>query len=143
MQHSPFPPLPCYPCPHRAACCAYGTTLSDDEARIIRQRHGAHLIYQTRTGEWRTRVRNRRCVFLADNVCTIYNQPYYPAVCRGFPWLDAETGGPYEFDRDICPEFVKRPELYEITPTVRTSSPASSSGPSAPPPRWRRGPGRD
>jgi hypothetical protein len=59
-------------------------------------------------------VRAGRCVFLTNNVCSIYNKPYYPAVCRGFPWIDAETGGPYEFDREICPEFVKRPELYEI-----------------------------
>ena len=114
MQHSPFPPLPCYPCPHHSACCAYGTTLADDEVEAITAQHGADLVYQTRNGEWRTRVRKGRCVFLANNVCTIYNKPYYPAVCRGFPWLDAETGGPYEYDRTICPEFVKRPELYEI-----------------------------
>ena len=114
MQHSPFPALPCYPCPHQSSCCAYGTTLDDDEARAIADLHGPELIYQTRSGEWRTRVRNGRCVFLANNVCTIYNKPYYPAVCRGFPWIDAETGGPYEFDREICPEFTKRPELYEI-----------------------------
>jgi len=35
-------------------------------------------------------------------------------VCRGFPWTDAETGGPYEYDRTICPEFVLRPELVQI-----------------------------
>ena len=122
MQHSPFPPLPCYPCPHHSACCAYGTTLSDEEAEAIRRRHGAHLIYRTRFGEWRTRVRKGRCVFLTDNVCTIYNQPYYPAVCRGFPWLDAETGGPYEFDREICPEFIRRPELHQIEGVPRKGS---------------------
>jgi hypothetical protein len=55
-------------------------------------------------------------VFLRDNVCTIHARPYYPAVCRGFPWIDAETGGPYEFDRTICPEFVHRPELVHIHP---------------------------
>jgi len=98
-------PLPCYPCPHGAACCAYGTTLSDDEAAAIGREHGSHLIYRTRWGEWRTRVRNRRCVFLKDNACQLYHAPYYPAVCRGFPWFDAETGGPYQFDQTICPEF--------------------------------------
>jgi hypothetical protein len=51
---------------------------------------------------------------LRDNVCTIHSQPYYPAVCRGFPWIDAETGGPYEYDRTICPEFVVRPELVQL-----------------------------
>jgi hypothetical protein len=109
-----FPALPCYPCPHRSACCAYGVTLSDAEAASITHSHGGAMVYQTRWGEWRTRVRAGRCVFLQDNVCTIHAQSYYPSVCRGFPWTDAETGGPYEFDQTICPEFVTRPELVQI-----------------------------
>jgi hypothetical protein len=44
----------------------------------------------------------------------IHGEAYYPAVCRGFPWTDAETGGPYEFDRTICPEFLSRPELIPL-----------------------------
>ena len=111
-----LPALPCYPCPHRSACCAYGVTLSDAEAADITREHGAAALYRTRWGEWRTRIRGGRCVFLQDNVCTIHSRPYYPAVCRGFPWIDAETGGPYEFDRTICPEFVLRPELVHIHP---------------------------
>ena len=67
--------------------------------------------YRTRWGEWRTRVRGGRCVFLRGNACAIHTEPFYPAVCRGFPWIDAETGGPYEYDRTICPEFLHRPEL--------------------------------
>ena len=112
MSH--FPPLPCFPCPHQSACCAYGVTLSEEEASAIAARHGADRIYRARWGEWRTRVRNRRCVFLVDNACTLHAQPEYPAVCRGFPWIDVETGGPYEFDQTICPEFVQRPELVQI-----------------------------
>ena len=111
-----LPALPCYPCPHQSACCAYGVTLSDAEAAEITREHGAGMVYRTRWGEWRTRVRGGRCVFLRDNVCTIHARPYYPAVCRGFPWIDAETGGPYEFDRTICPEFVLHPELVHIHP---------------------------
>jgi hypothetical protein len=116
MQHSPFPPLPCFPCPHGSACCAYGTTLSDDEAAAILAEHGESRIYRTRWGDWRTRVVGGRCAFLVNNSCSIYDQPYYPAVCRGFPWVDAETGGPYEFDRTICPEFIRQPELVQINP---------------------------
>jgi hypothetical protein len=116
MQHSPFPSLPCFPCPHHSACCAYGTTLTAQEAAAIVAEHGPDPVYRTRWGEWRTRVTKGRCVFLSNNSCTIYNKPYYPAVCRGFPWLDAETGGPYEFDRTICPEFTRRPELVQINP---------------------------
>ena len=108
------PELPCHPCPHRAACCAYGTTLTDEEAASLTSRFG-DVAYRTRWGEWRTRVKGRRCVFFAgDGGCTIHADASYPKVCRGFPWTDAETGGPYEFDRTICPEFVLRPELVRI-----------------------------
>src|SRR5258706_12952867 len=72
MQHSPFPPLPCYPCPHQSSCCAYGTTLSAEEAREIRAHHGPDLVYRTRWGEWRTRVVRGRCGFLVNNACTLY-----------------------------------------------------------------------
>jgi len=106
--------LPCYPCPHQSACCAYGVTLSEDEARAIAHHHGSEHVYRTRWGEWRTRVKNRRCTFLKDNACTIYRASYYPAVCGGFPWTDAETGGPYQYDRTICPEFTARPELVQL-----------------------------
>jgi len=114
------PQLPCFPCPHASACCAYGVTLSDDEAEVIAREHGAHMIYQTRWGEWRTRVRQRRCVFLVENRCTIHGQSYYPAVCRGFPWTDAETGEPYQYDQTICPEFLARPELVQIHNSVKS-----------------------
>lgn len=99
-----LPVLPCYPCPHQSACCSYGTTLSEAEAQVIGRDYGWHLIYRTRWGEWRTRVKHRKCVFLKGNACSIYDREHYPAVCRGFPWTDAETGGPYQFDRTICPE---------------------------------------
>jgi hypothetical protein len=35
-------------------------------------------------------------------------------VCAGFPWLDAETGGRYEYDISICGEFDLTPELVAI-----------------------------
>lgn len=124
MQHTTLPPLPCYPCPHASACCAYGTTLSATEAAAIGAACGEDTVYRTRWGEWRTRVSSGRCVLLVDNTCSIYDQPYYPQVCRGFPFFDAETGGPYGFDRDICPEFEHRPELLQINP-LRTSIPAA------------------
>jgi hypothetical protein len=109
-----FPALPCYPCPHASACCAYGVTLNESEATQIALRYGSGKAYRTRWGEWRTRVKKGRCVFLSDHGCTIYQESFYPAVCRGFPWTDAETGGPYEFDRTICPEFVQNPQLLQL-----------------------------
>lgn len=111
---SGFPALPCYPCPHQSSCCAYGVTLSEHEALDLARRHGEEKVYRTRWGEWRTRIRNRRCVFLVDNGCTIHADPAYPVVCRAFPWTDAETGGPYEYDQTICPEFLARPQLVQI-----------------------------
>ena len=118
MLHSPFPALPCYPCPHQSACCAHGTTLSPQEAKAIIAEHGAAMAYRTRWGEWRTRVRQGRCALLVNNACSIYNKPYYPAVCRGFPFVDSESGGPYQFDREICPEFTLKPELLQINPLL-------------------------
>lgn len=116
-----LPKLPCFPCPHDAACCGYGSTCSDDEAAAIIAEFGEGKVYRTRWGEWRTRVKSGRCVFFNGQGCSIHNQPFYPAVCRGFPWTDAETGGPYEFDRTICPEFISRPDLVQIFPFVRVT----------------------
>lgn len=116
-----LPTLPCFPCPHDAACCGYGSTCSDDEAAAIIAEFGEGKVYRTRWGEWRTRVKGGRCVFFNGQGCSIHNQPFYPAVCRGFPWTDAETGGPYEFDRTICPEFISRPDLVQIFPFVRVT----------------------
>jgi len=119
MANPDLPKLPCFPCPHDAACCAYGSTCSDDEAAAIIAEFGDGKVYRTRWGEWRTRVKNGRCVFFNGQGCSIHARPYYPVVCRGFPWTDSETGGPYEYDRTICPEFVIHPELVKIFPFVR------------------------
>ncbi len=97
-------PLPCFPCPHQSACCRYGTTVTEQEVRAIEAAFGPGKVHRKRDGEWRTRVRDGYCVFLEDNVCTIHDRPFYPAVCRCFPWTDAETGGPYLYDQSICPE---------------------------------------
>lgn len=121
---SRYPPLPCFPCPHGSPCCAYGVTVSEAEAAGLRARHGEDTVYRTRWGEWRTRVRRRRCVFLVDNACTIHDDPDYPAVCRAFPWTDAETGGPYEYDQTICPEFVLHPDYVQIGKPARPVTPS-------------------
>ncbi|MGH7617269.1 MAG: YkgJ family cysteine cluster protein [Gemmatimonadaceae bacterium] len=107
------PSLPCYPCPHSASCCAYGTTVSEEEAAAIEKGFGPGLVYETQWGEWRTRVRNRRCVMFRDGGCSIHGRPYYPAQCRGFPWVDA-VGDRYEHDVTICGEFEMNPELVEL-----------------------------
>src|SRR4051812_31971139 len=99
-----LPKLPCFPCPHDASCCAYGTTLTDDEAATIEARHGQGLVYRTRWGEWRTRVRKKRCVLYRNGGCSVHDQSYYPATCRGFPWTDGVSDKPYEFDVTICGE---------------------------------------
>ena len=125
---SELPQLPCFPCPHAASCCAYGSTLSEEEAQAIEANHGPGLVYRTSWGEWRTRVKKGRCALFKNGGCTIHAQSYYPAVCRGFPWTDAETGGPYEFDVEICGEFVRRPELVAILRAMPAiGSPLSTS----------------
>jgi Fe-S-cluster containining protein len=92
--------------------------VTEEEAAAIRDREGDGLVYRTRWGELRTRVRRGRCVFFQDGGCRIHAAPYYPAVCRGFPWTDAETGGPYEYDQTICPEFVLHPEYLALGRTL-------------------------
>lgn len=111
--HFTVPDLPCYPCPYNASCCAYGTTLSDEEAAAIEARFGPGLVRKTQWGEWRTRVRNRRCVMFRDGGCSIHAESFYPVQCRGFPWTDGE-GARYEYDITICGAFQERPELVEI-----------------------------
>lgn len=112
--HVTLPSLPCYPCPHEASCCAFGTTVSEEEAAAIEANHGPGLIYETRWGELRTRVRNRRCVLFRDGGCSVHDKPYYPTTCQGFPWVDGDTGERYEYDVTICGEFERRPELIEL-----------------------------
>jgi hypothetical protein len=111
---SAIPELPCHPCPYDASCCAYGTTLSDEEAAAIEVHLGPGLVQRTRWGEWRTRVRNRRCVlYRRGEGCVVHDQPFYPAQCRGFPWTDAD-GDRYEYDVTICGAFAAQPELVAI-----------------------------
>jgi hypothetical protein len=110
---SDVPDLPCWPCPYGASCCAYGTTVSEEEAAAIETKLGPGLIWRARWGELRTRVKNKRCVLYRDGGCVIHGESFYPAQCRGFPWTDAE-GARYEYDVTICGAFVDRPELIEI-----------------------------
>jgi hypothetical protein len=118
-----LPSLPCYPCPYDASCCAYGVSLTDDEAAAIEANHGPGLIYKTRWDEWRTRVQNKRCVMYRNGGCTIHDKAYYPVTCRTFPWTDSETGGRYEFDITICGEFVTHPELVAIQRSIPLGAP--------------------
>ncbi len=120
-----LPSLPCYPCPHNASCCAYGATVTDEEAAAIIAAHGPGKVYQTRWGEWRTRVKNKRCVMLEDGACTIHKQPYYPRVCGGFPWVDSE-GDRYLHDITICGEFGVQPHLVSIQRALPPVEPAAS-----------------
>ncbi|HEX5577221.1 MAG TPA: hypothetical protein VFX40_02540 [Gemmatimonadaceae bacterium] len=87
---------------------------------MIEAHHGAGMVYRTRWGEWRTRVRNKRCVFHSGGGCAIHDKPYYPTLCQGFPWTDAETGEPYEYDVTICGEFAVRSELIQIHSALST-----------------------
>ncbi len=106
--------LRCYPCPHNASCCAYGTQLTETEASTIAREHGSDVVYRTRWGEWRTRVRDKRCVLYRNGGCAIHAASYYPAMCAGFPFNDPTTGGAYEYDTDICGTLEEQPELITL-----------------------------
>ena len=117
-----LPALPCYPCPHNGSCCAYGVTLDEHEADAIEANHGPGLVYRTRWGEWRTRVRHRKCVLYKDGGCSVHDKAYYPSMCRGFPWTDDE-GDRYEYDVMICGEFAARPQLVQLQRSISRLAP--------------------
>lgn len=98
--------LPCYPCPHKGACCSYGASLTPEEAVAVRAAHGEGALVETGDVEdpVRTRVVAGKCYFLVEGLCRIHGEAYYPKTCAGFPWTD-ETGAPYIYDQTICPEF--------------------------------------
>ena len=125
-RRTPLPSLPCHPCPYRASCCAYGTSLTEQEAAALSARAGPETVYRTRWGEWRTRVRKKRCVFFRDGGCTVHDEPCYPAQCRGFPWVDAATGGRYPYDVTICGAFASRPELVALQRRIPSAARAGA-----------------
>jgi Fe-S-cluster containining protein len=103
--------MPCYPCPHNSVCCSWGTSLNLKEADVLRAKYGADaVVWDDEEKEWRTRVDDGRCMFLSGNSCSLHELPEYPSVCREFPWRDPETGGPYQYDLSICPEFPDEPD---------------------------------
>jgi hypothetical protein len=61
-----------------------------------------------------------RCVLYRDGGCSIHELSFYPAQCRGFPWMDGD-GARYEYDVSICGAFVARPELVAIQRRVRSA----------------------
>lgn len=99
-------PLPCFPCPHNSACCAYGVDLVGSEAAQIAAKYGEHVLTTDEDGTPRTKVdpSTEHCVFWRDNACTLHDTPFYPSTCRGFPLTNAEGSAPYEYDVSICPE---------------------------------------
>jgi hypothetical protein len=100
-----YRPLPCHPCPHGSSCCHYGVSLVGDEADHIGAIYGqAALEWDAEDNEFRTTVVDGKCFFLVNNACSIHDKPYYPRICRGFPWVDGETGAEYGYDRTICRE---------------------------------------
>jgi hypothetical protein len=121
IDRSAFPELPCFPCPYNASCCAYGTTVSEQEAAAIEAHLGPGLVYRTRWGEMRTRVRNRRCVLYRDGGCSVHDKPFYPSLCRAFPWTNGEDDGPYEYDTSICGHIDAQPEIVELVHIQRAT----------------------
>src|SRR5258706_9953110 len=86
--------LPCFPCPHAPNCCSWGTALEADEAAAIREQYGdAALRWSDEEQQWRTAIVNGRCIF-RDRGCMIHDKPFYPRICRGFPWRYGDTDEP-------------------------------------------------
>jgi hypothetical protein len=102
--------LPCLPCPHDSICCSWGTSLYPDEAAAIRENHGgAALTWNGEDDEWRTAIVDGKCYFWRTGEgCSIHEEPFYPRICRGFPWRHGDSNSDYPHDRTICPELADR-----------------------------------
>ncbi len=89
--------LPCNDCPYGGVCCSYGVTISQVEKEAITARFGDDVVYRDEKGYWRTAVRDRHCIFQADDGrCTIHSEDFYPAQCRAYPWHSVtEVGDAY------------------------------------------------
>jgi hypothetical protein len=96
--------LPCHPCPHRSACCRWGTWLSDEEGVALNKLYGNMVFLDEDTKVWRTQVKDGRCVFY-NGGCSIHHLDVYPESCRDFPWKDSRNPlAPRAFDAITCPE---------------------------------------
>ena len=100
--------LPCFPCPHRAACCRWGTYLSRDEYWKLFGEFGRDFVYfDDDANEYRTQVKDGRCAFFdsKNGGCSIHDHAAYPNVCKIFPYRDGRNAElPHAFDATICPE---------------------------------------
>ena len=70
--------------------------------------------YDDKEAGWRTVVVWGRCVFSTAMGCEIHSASFYPSICRGFPYHQGDTQGPYEYVVDICPEFATRVDLQPL-----------------------------
>ena len=98
--------LPCIECPHRSACCRWGTWLSDSEGKALQELYFDKVFFDEDVKMWRTQVWNGRCVFFNGVGCDIHHLDIYPKSCKEFPWKDSRNPlHPRAFDSITCPEF--------------------------------------
>ncbi len=103
--------LPCHPCPHMSSCCRRGVSVTEDEAAAIVAEFGANaLVWNEEEKGYRTRVQGQRCLFYDGNGCILHNRTIYPRLCLNYPWFGMD-GQLYEYEIDICPEMLIRPDL--------------------------------
>jgi Fe-S-cluster containining protein len=56
--------------------------------QAIVRKFDATYVYRDESGDWRTTVRDGRCVFQDPHsgACTIHGEDFYPVQCRAYPW---------------------------------------------------------
>jgi Fe-S-cluster containining protein len=83
-----------------------GTYLSVEEGQALQAEFGLKSIFfDTDRNEYRTQTWNGRCVFFEDGGCKIHSHPFYPHVCKKFPWKDGRDSSlPNAYDAELCPE---------------------------------------
>ena len=64
--------------------------------QAITAKFGTQSVYRNEDGDWRTTVRDGRCLFQdpQSGACGIHSEDFYPAQCRAYPWhtvVESET----------------------------------------------------
>lgn len=98
-----------FPCPHNSSCCHDGVTINENEMQLIKYKFGKeYFIWDENEKEYRTKTKNKKCIFLIENKCIIHKESFYPEICREYPLKQGDGEGPYQFEI-VCPEWLITP----------------------------------
>jgi Fe-S-cluster containining protein len=92
--------LPCAVghCVYNSVCCNWGASVDDRQVNYFKP---GQIEWAPDEQGYRTVVVDGHCIFMVAGKCSIHGEPYYPSVCRIFPFDG------YKHDISICPACAK------------------------------------